>query len=224
MQKIEKVMHELDKWVLKHGDGNYANPDFIPLTNFAIPPDNGIQQERREIEAFICLLLDKGISGTALEIGLGYFGSTHFLWRLLFDHVVTVEKNHERVRAFGRNSRDYNGKWVLDDGQSSFVIGMSYEPATVTKVYKCVEGQIDLLFIDGDHAYNSVLTDWLLYNGLVCPGGIIAFHDSLSAIPGYYGVPDFIDQLRAGKIDGKPRQINNIEFSKSLGIAWYQQT
>jgi cephalosporin hydroxylase len=118
----------------------------------------------------------------------------------------------------------YYGKWVLGDGRSSFIFGLSYEPTAVSKVYGCcIEGKIDLLFLDGDHAYGSVLTDWLLYQRLVRPGGIIAFHDSLLVIPGYYGVPAFIDQLTAGKIDGKPRQINNIEFSKFLGIAWYQQ-
>lgn len=178
-----------------------------------------------KIKTFTRMLLELGIAGgTALEIGLGYYGSTHFLWRSLFDRVITIEKNHERVRAFGSSTRKYYDKWVLGDSRSYFIIGLSCEPTVVSNVYGCcIEGKIDLLFIDGDHACGSVLTDWLLYQGLVRPGGIIALHDSLLAIPGYYGVPAFIDQLKAGKIDGKPRQINNIEFSKSLGIAWYQQ-
>jgi len=223
MQKLDDIMRHLDDWVSRHGDVNYVDPDFEPMKNFSIPPDNGIQQERREIETFVGLLLKKGLNGMVLEIGLGYFGSTHFLWRLLFDRVVTIEKNHDRIRAFGRYTQDYYGKWVLDDGCSSFVIGLSYEPDTVAKVYKCVEGQIDMLFIDGDHAYSSVLTDWLLYHDLVRPGGIIALHDSVLTMPGYYGVPALLEQLRAGKIDGKNREIRNIVFSKNLGIGCYEQ-
>ena len=138
--------------------------------------------------------------------------------------MITIEKNQERVRTFSSSMQKYYDNWVLGDGRSSFIFGLSYEPTAVSKVYGCCnEGKIDLLFIDSGHAYGSVLTDWLLYQGLVRPGGIIAFHDSLLAIPGYYEVPAFIDQLTAGKINGKPHQINKIEFSKSLGIAWYQQ-
>ncbi len=37
--------------------------------------------------------------------------------------------------------------------------------------------EIDLLFIDGDHHYESVTRDHALYRPLVREGGIIAFHD-----------------------------------------------
>jgi len=36
---------------------------------------------------------------------------------------------------------------------------------------------LDLLFVDGDHAYESVRADFELYGSLVRPGGLIAFHD-----------------------------------------------
>jgi predicted O-methyltransferase YrrM len=224
-KQLDPIMRELDHWVSKHGNGSYVDPGDEPLKNWGIPPDYGIQQERREIAAFTGKLLELGVtSGTALEIGLGYYGSTHFLWRLLFDRVITIEKNHDRVHTFGRNTREHYGKWVMDDGRSAFMVGLSREPGVVANVYQHVDGQVDLLFIDGDHAYGSVLTDWLLYHPLVRPGGIVAFHDSLLAIPGYYAVPAFIEQLRAGTIDGRGREIHNVAFSKSLGIAWYQQT
>jgi predicted O-methyltransferase YrrM len=37
---------------------------------------------------------------------------------------------------------------------------------------------IDFLFIDGDHAEESVLRDWSEWNGFVRPGGRVAFHDA----------------------------------------------
>jgi hypothetical protein len=36
---------------------------------------------------------------------------------------------------------------------------------------------IDGLFIDGDHTYEGVRSDYLNYRGLVRDGGIVAFHD-----------------------------------------------
>jgi predicted O-methyltransferase YrrM len=36
---------------------------------------------------------------------------------------------------------------------------------------------LDFLFIDGDHTYDGVKNDYLLYSPLVNKGGIIAFHD-----------------------------------------------
>lgn len=36
---------------------------------------------------------------------------------------------------------------------------------------------VDFLFIDGDHSYKGVRTDFELYSPLVRPGGIVAMHD-----------------------------------------------
>ena len=39
---------------------------------------------------------------------------------------------------------------------------------------------IDFMFIDGDHSYEGVQTDWQLWSPLVVPGGVVALHDSRS--------------------------------------------
>jgi predicted O-methyltransferase YrrM len=38
---------------------------------------------------------------------------------------------------------------------------------------------IDFLFIDGDHSYDAVRTDWGDWHGHVGPNGLVAFHDAL---------------------------------------------
>lgn len=43
------------------------------------------------------------------------------------------------------------------------------------------EGQIDLLFIDGDHSYNGVKADIQAWIKFVPVGGIVAFHDCACA-------------------------------------------
>ncbi len=223
-KRLKGIMEQLDAWVAKHGNGKYEQGDWVPMQDFMIPDDAGIQQDREEIKEFVSRLLSGGRLGTALEVGLGYYGSTHFLWRLLFDKVITIEKSHERIRTFGTHMRAFHGRWTLDDRRSSFIIGMSYEPSTIQKTYQCASDGVDLLFIDGDHQYASVLTDWLLYSPLVRPGGLIAFHDIALTVKGHYGVPEFLDRLSRGSIDGQPRTLQTIRHTKHLGLAFYRKT
>ena len=220
---LPRIMEQLDVWVARRGNGTYERGDWVPMQDFMIPDDAGIQQDREEIKDFVSMLLSRGRLGSVLEVGLGYFGSTHFLWRLLFDQVATIEKSHERVRTFGTNLRAFHGRWVLDDHRSAFLIGMSHDPATVHKAYQHLAGGIDLLFIDGDHGYASVLTDWLLYSPLVRPGGVVAFHDVALTVKGHYGVPEFLERLSGGRLDGRRRSLQRILRTKCLGIAWYEQ-
>jgi predicted O-methyltransferase YrrM len=56
----------------------------------------------------------------------------------------------------------------------------SHQTNTVEEVI-CLFNQkpIDFVFIDGDHTYEGVKSDFLNYGPLVRPGGIIGFHDIL---------------------------------------------
>jgi cephalosporin hydroxylase len=54
----------------------------------------------------------------------------------------------------------------------------SYAERTVTKVAQFLRGRmIDALFIDGDHRYEGVKSDFLAYRRFVRDGGQILFHD-----------------------------------------------
>jgi predicted O-methyltransferase YrrM len=62
---------------------------------------------------------------------------------------------------------------------------------------------IDLLFLDGDHSYDGVKTDFDLYSRWLTPNALIVFHDTLWEYhrdSPYYrpdmGVPRFVEQLR----------------------------
>jgi len=223
LNDVTAIMKQLDVWVTSRGNGAYERGNWVPMEDFMIPDDAGIQQDRREIREFVATLLRRGRRATVLEIGLGYYGSTHFLWRLLFDRVITVEKSHERIRTFGTNMRNFYGRWVLGDHRSAFLIGMSYEPTMVQKTYQCAAGGVDLLFIDGDHQYSSVLTDWLLYSPLVRPGGLVTFHDVGLSVKGQYGVPEFLQRLSRGEVDGRRRTLRTIQHTQHMGIAFYEQ-
>ena len=46
------------------------------------------------------------------------------------------------------------------------------------------EKPLDFLFIDGDHAYDAVLKDFLMWTPLLRTGGVLAMHDSRMNRPG----------------------------------------
>jgi cephalosporin hydroxylase len=64
-------------------------------------------------------------------------------------------------------------------GKGLVIEGDSHDEETFAKVVSALEGkEIDFLFIDGDHHYDSVKLDYTNYGQLVRKGGIIAFHDA----------------------------------------------
>ena len=218
-QNIEQIFNNLDKWVSLHGTKKYIPYDYDENIDddYNISENYGIQQVREEIYEFTKVLLQNK-NGICLEIGLGYYGSTHFLWRHLFEKVITVESQKERVFAFRENTNKFYGKFILDDSKSKFIFGKSHDPSSLEKLVNIIKNKkLDLLFIDGDHTYKSVLADYLLYKDFVCEGGIIAFHDTRNTINNS-GVKKCLDKIIT--ID-KNIKLKNIFFSKTIGITYY---
>lgn len=61
------------------------------------------------------------------------------------------------------------------------IYGDSQSPDTVSRLVSHIRpSSIDFLFIDGDHHYEAVKTEYQLYAPLVRRGGIIGFHDTNS--------------------------------------------
>jgi len=51
------------------------------------------------------------------------------------------------------------------------------------------EGDVDLVFVDGDHSEEGVRADWEGWHGAVAPGGAIVFHDARLTQEGGRGLP-----------------------------------
>jgi predicted O-methyltransferase YrrM len=85
----------------------------------------------------------------------------------------------------------------------------SHDPDTVARVRASLgEHRLDFLFIDGDHSYEGVKTDFGLYRPLVKQGGLIALHD---IVPDpNCGVDRFWNEIKAGfdckEFIGDPKQ------------------
>ena len=222
MKKISAsaIKNTLDKWVSGVGTGRYQPGNYVDDidNNFSIPENFGIQQVKTEIYKFIDVLLKQKKNKNCLEIGLGAYGSTHFLWRLIFNKTITIEYQKYRVFKFTENMNKFHNKFVLNDLKSKFIFGLSHDTLSVEKLEKMLDGEkLDLLFIDGDHAYKSVLCDWLLYKKFVAKGGIIAFHDCV-ANDNDFGVPKFLKKIKSFDSSIK---LKKIVESKNFGIAYY---
>ena len=217
---LNEIKSTLDKWVTSVGTGRYIPSDYVDdLDNtLSITENFGIQQVKSEIYKFIDVVVKQKKLKNCLEIGLGAYGSTHFLWRLLFEKTITIENQKYRVAKFTENMNKFYKKFVFNDLKSRFIFGSSHDTSSVEKIDKLLNGEkLDLLFIDGDHNYKNVLCDWLLYKNFVSKGGIIAFHDCVANDDGY-GVPKLLKKIKS--LDDSIK-LNNIVDSKNFGIAYY---
>lgn len=52
--------------------------------------------------------------------------------------------------------------------------------AAATQICSKIGGQVEFIFIDADHSYKGLETDWHSWSGLVAQNGIVALHDSRS--------------------------------------------
>jgi cephalosporin hydroxylase len=94
-------------------------------------------------------------------------------------------------------------------GQRIYLLrGDSHDPRTLEEVERILGGErVDFLFIDGDHTYEGVKSDFEMYSPLVREGGIVALHDIVPGPPEKVGgVPKFWCQIR--------RHFRHLEIAK----------
>jgi len=120
------------------------------------------QQVREELYDFLTLLMDNKVNNM-LQIGLGHWGSTHFVLSLLLDKITTVEYDGEFIERY---------KKEMDEDFETIIHGDS------TVVCDNITDTYDAVFIDGNHSYEYVKKDLENYWPKVKDGGIIALHDA----------------------------------------------
>jgi len=116
-----------------------------------------------------------------MEIGT-YRGGTLFVFSQLADAGSTVISLDFHLsfmgKVYGALQKPLLRKFVRN-GKSLFLLRQdSHLPETERVVRDILKGgQLDFLFIDGDHTYEGVRADFMMYSPLVRDGGLIAFHD-----------------------------------------------
>ncbi|MCC2442996.1 class I SAM-dependent methyltransferase [Bacillus cereus] len=86
------------------------------------------------------------------------------------------ESEIQLYSSFGRANQEF-----------AFIRDRSFHHSTKIDLKKILgDRKIDLLFIDGDHSYGGVHSDFNMYKEFVGEGGVIAFHD-ISSRPESWG-------------------------------------
>jgi len=135
-------------------------------------------QKRSEIAALAQAVADLK-PRRILEIGT-FRAGTLLIWsQLASELVVTCDLAVPKFRA------PLYEKFPPPDSGCRVVAlaGDSHSPDFRERVGREVGGEVDFLFIDGDHTEAGVEQDYEMYHDLVRPGGLIAFHDVLESQP-----------------------------------------
>lgn len=179
---------------------SWMAPPSLPGALFEFAHSNfGILQLPDELLRFHAFLRSRSPRAIC-EIGTASGGHFYMLSQSLpsLTTLIGVDLNvgnRAFLRLLARN--DLNVHLITGDSSSTRVR---------TAVERVVKGQgLDLLFIDGDHTYSGVRSDYLNYRGLVRDGGLISFHDIVKDHRARFGretrnwagdVPEFWERLK----------------------------
>lgn len=136
-------------------------------------PDFRSDQKSTEILRVLELVRSSPIN-TIVEIGSFRGGTLALLCQVapVDALIISVDIKYPLERRLA------NSCLALPHQKLISIEGDSQSQKTLMKVKKNLRGKkIDLLFIDGDHSFFGVLSDYVFYSPLVRKGGVIAFHD-----------------------------------------------
>ncbi len=116
-----------------------------------------------------------------LEIGTATGGTLFLVSRLAHDkaHIISIDLPAGHFGGGYPSWRIPFYKSFASKGQKVHLIrGNSHDSRTNKKVMDILSGEkLDFLYIDGDHTYEGVKNDFIMYSVLVKSGGMIAMHD-----------------------------------------------
>jgi predicted O-methyltransferase YrrM len=144
-------------------------------------------QKPGECAAFLRYIGDRKPK-VVVEIGTAQGGMLYALAQLAADdaHIISIDFPGGDLGGtipdvYGERDTEKMRSYIRASQRVEFLQMDSQHRATRATLDRILGGRpIDLLFIDGDHAYQGVKNDFELYSPLVAPDGLIAFHDIMS--------------------------------------------
>ncbi|MEC0090195.1 class I SAM-dependent methyltransferase [Paenibacillus macquariensis] len=137
-------------------------------------------QNGNELKRFLrCVQQQK--PKTVVEIGTASGGVFYCLSQLADPNALLVSIDYPGG-PYGGGQDDGEAELYSKFGgpqqKKYFIRDRSFHHTTKQDLVNILEDRkIDLMFIDGDHSYGGVSSDYYMYKDLVAPGGVIAFHD-----------------------------------------------
>jgi predicted O-methyltransferase YrrM len=128
-----------------------------------------IEQKPEEFKALLDFLNANSKKRIALEIGSNYGGFAAGLCEL-FDKVITIDIKHNTNFDLLKNKYS-NYEYIISDSTNNDTINY----------LKSLNIKFDFIFIDGDHSYDGVKSDYLKFKQLLNSDGYLGFHDVVSS-------------------------------------------
>lgn len=124
-----------------------------------------IEQKPEEYKQLLSLLESRKTKQYVLEIGSNYGGTTVGFCRL-FSTVITIDiKHHSNFDKLKAKYPSY--QYIISDSKSNDTV----------EYIKSLGIKFDFIFIDGDHSYDGVKSDYEKYKQFLAHDGHMAFHD-----------------------------------------------
>jgi predicted O-methyltransferase YrrM len=139
------------------------------------------------------------------EIGAAGGGTTFLLARAAASNAKLISLD----LAFTESRRAAVEQFASKEQEIICLRKDSHSPETVRAVMDCLAGRsLDVLYLDGDHSYEGIRSDFQMYAPLVRHGGMIVFHDIVPDHRTRYGietssyvggVPQFWEEVKASQ-------------------------
>ena len=137
-------------------------------------------QNRYEMIQFLTMVKERRPK-TVVEIGTAGGGMFYCLAQLAHPEALLVSIDiPEGLYGGGQDEQEIKlyESFKQSEQKICFIRDRSFHHSSKQDLLRVWDGRkIDLLFIDGDHSYGGVSSDFQMYSSLVSKGGMIAFHD-----------------------------------------------
>jgi len=128
-------------------------------------------QKLEELYALVCFL-QLNPPSRIVELGSARGGTFSVFCEVATASAVLVSVDIAQLEDDSERMLSYARPYQL----VHLVKGDSHDP-TIRQRVKDLLVYVDLLHIDADHTEAAVRADWEDYSPLVCPGGLVVFHD-----------------------------------------------
>jgi predicted O-methyltransferase YrrM len=160
---------------------NYVDLAFNIFNDFRFRPWTIKPAQIREEITELVKVLAKRKPKLLLEIGTARGGTLFLFTRVSSSNALIISVDLPGGR-FGGGYPEWRKlfyeSFAIHKQKMHLIRADSHALSTLNMVENILEGyKLDFLFIDGDHTYKGVKTDFEMYSKLVGKGGIIAFHD-----------------------------------------------
>jgi predicted SAM-dependent methyltransferase/cephalosporin hydroxylase len=143
--------------------------------------NRGAIQKQGELAGLYDLLVERKLN-TVVEIGTDAGGLFWMLCQMATDEarIISLDFPEGNFRSDAPYDPDKLASYKKGSQVLQFIKGDSHDPESLAELKRMINGsKVDLLFIDGDHTYQGVKSDFEMYSPLVKKGGMIVFHDIL---------------------------------------------